>query len=167
MSAVAQTFPSRSALPPCDYRLANLHRYWRSIHPALNALPGRQHFDPIDVPKLLPWIWLADVHRDPLRFKYRLVGTVHGEAGGWDPTGQWLDDAHPRFVTSLAYSHFTSAAEAHEIGYYRGPPVYVIKKDYVLIERLILPLARNGKDVDILLGITVLNPDPMSDLAAS
>jgi len=29
-----------------------------------------------------------------------------------------------------------------------------------LIERLILPLARNGKDVDILLGITVLYPGP-------
>jgi len=160
MSVVAQTFPSCSALPPCDLRLANLHRYWLSIHPGPYTLPGRQHFDPIAVPKLLPWIWLADVHRNPLRFKYRLVGTVHGEAGGRDLTGQWLDEGHPGFAMSSACSHFTSAADAHEIGYYRGPPDYVIKKDYVLIERLILPLARNGKDVDILLGITVLYPGP-------
>jgi hypothetical protein len=34
----------------------------------------------------------------------------------------------------------------------------VIKKDYIAIERLMLPLASDGRCVDILLGITVLNP---------
>src|SRR5690348_8213244 len=44
----------------CDHRLRELYEYWRSRHPAEGVLPGRQHFDPVDVPKLLPWIWLVD-----------------------------------------------------------------------------------------------------------
>ena len=35
-------------------RVARLYRYWLSIHPPGGGLPGRQHFDPVDVPELLP-----------------------------------------------------------------------------------------------------------------
>jgi hypothetical protein len=150
------TVSSRSELPACDEKLAALHRYWRAIHPAATQLPGRRHFDPVAVPQLLPWLWLVEVHRAPLRFKYRLVGTVHVEAEGRDPTGLWLDEAHSSFLASSAFAHFRAVAERGEISFYRGPPVYVIKKEFISIERLILPLAEDGRTVDMLLGITVL-----------
>lgn len=157
-SVVAISFPADGPPPPCDGRLRELHAYWRAIHPDERRLPGRRHFDPIAIPSLLQWIWLVDIHREPLRFKYRLVGTIHVEAAGWDPTGRWLDEAHPDFVHSSAYPQFRACAEDAEICFYRGPPTYVIKKDYVLIERFILPLAGDGHTVDMVLGITVLNP---------
>jgi hypothetical protein len=37
-------------------RLARLYAYWRAIRPAPDALPGRRHFDPVDVPWALPSI---------------------------------------------------------------------------------------------------------------
>jgi hypothetical protein len=167
MDPVNAIIAPAAALPDCDDKLATLHAYWRAIRPAPGRLPGRQHFDPIAVAPLLPWLWLVDVHRAPgahaaqhLRFKYRLVGSIHVEAGGFDPTGRWLDEAHPRFAGSNALRHFTAAATGEGIAFYRGPPAYVINKDYIVIERLMLPLASDGTTVDILLGITVLNPRP-------
>jgi len=138
-----------------DSRVVELHRYWRAIRPAQERLPGRQHFDPVAVPQLLRWLWLVDVTRDPLRFRYRLVGSEHVAALGRDATGEWLDEAHPAFPSSSAHPAFLAAAEGAEIAHYRGPPVYFVRKDFLSIERLILPLARDGVLPNILLGITV------------
>ena len=164
MDPVSAIIAPAEALPDCDDKLATLHRTWCAIRPAPGLLPGRQHFDPIAVARLLPWLWLVDVHRAPqgpqLRFRYRLVGSIHVEAGGFDPTGRWLDEAHPRFASSNAMPHFIAAAAGEGFCFYRGRPVYAINKDYIAIERLVLPLARDGTSVDILLGITVLNPRP-------
>jgi len=38
----------------------SLYSYWRAISPP-GRLPGRQHFDPLDVPRLLPNIWQIGV----------------------------------------------------------------------------------------------------------
>lgn len=156
--SVAALLVPGADLPSCDKRIGELYRYWLSLSPAPGRLPGRRHIQPTDIPRLLRWIWLVDVRRSPLRFKYRLVGTVHVEAAGSDPTGYWYDEAHARFRESTAYPHFVAAAEQAQVAFYRGPPVYVIDKQYTTIERLILPLAQNGIDVDMLLGITALDP---------
>ena len=42
-----------------------VHDYWREIHPGKN-LPGRQHFDPLDIPDLMPQIM-------PLWEKYQIL----------------------------------------------------------------------------------------------
>jgi len=145
-------------LPPCDKRTADLYRYWLSIRPSPGLLPSRRSFHPTDIPQLLQWIWLADVHRKPLRFRYRLVGTAHVDAAGSNPTGRWYDEVHPRFRRSTAYPHFVAVAEQAQVVFYRGLPVYVIKQEYKTIERLILPMAQNGRDVDMLLAIAAINP---------
>lgn len=158
MNADHLMLPADADLPPCDDRLRALHRYWLSIRPTEGTLPGRKHFDPLDVPKLLPWLWLIDVQRAPLRFRYRLIGTVHVDTEGRNRTGQWLDEAHPHFRNSLAHGQFVAAVERREVAFYRGPPTYVVRKDYLSIERLVMPLAADGRDVDMLLAITILDP---------
>lgn len=140
--------------PTADPRLRQLYEYWLSIHPGDGSLPGRQHIDPADFVALLPWVWLVDVQRDPLRFKYRLLSTGQVTVLGREYTGQWLDEAHPTFVTAPAYRQFVAAVERAEIGYRSGDTLVVLQKDYRSMERLIMPLARNGKDVDMLLGIS-------------
>jgi hypothetical protein len=146
-------------LPPCDKRIGDLYRYWLSIRPSPALLPGRRNFHPTDIPRLLQWIWLVDVQHAPLRFKYRLVGTAHVDAANDNPTGRWYDEVHPRFGQSTAYPQFVAVAERAQVAFYRGPPVYVIDEKYKTIERLILPMAQNGSDVDMLLAITVLDPN--------
>ncbi len=152
---------SNTALPDdCDRRIRRLYDHWRAVHPASGGLPGRQHVDPAAIPELLPWLWMLDVERDPLRFRYRLVGTEQVSAMGADMTGRYLDEAHPRFLTSLTYPDYVAAAERAEIRYHRGPPTFHINKDYVLIERLLLPLAGDGSEIDKLLAITVYHRRP-------
>jgi hypothetical protein len=139
----------------CDPRLRRLYDYWLSLRPAAGGLPGRQHIDPAAIRDLLPWIWMVDVERNPLRFRYRLLGTEQVHAMERDFTGRFLDEAHPSFVASVSYPQYVAAAERAEIGYRRGPPVFHLSKDYVAIERLLLPLAKDGATVDVLVAITV------------
>ena len=139
----------------CDPRIRRLYEYWLAIRPAPGILPGRQHLDPVAIPDLLPWLWMVDVERRPLRFRYRLVGTEQVQAMARDLTGRYLHEAHPSFLGSASYPAYVAAAERGEIGYRRGPPTFHISKDYIGIERLLLPLARDGSTVDILLAITV------------
>jgi hypothetical protein len=158
--------PPEAAFPPCDERIVELYRCWLSIHPARGVLPGRQHFDPVMVPRLLPWLWLIAFEREPLRFRYRLVGTEGVAALGRDATGKWVDEVHPRFNASSAYLQFVAAVERGETGFHKGGAINRGKRHWIAAERLVLPLARNGRDVDLLLGITLFMPASSTALAA-
>jgi hypothetical protein len=148
-------------LPPdCHPKLRRLFDYWQSIRPADKHLPGRQHFDPLQLRALLPQLWLLDVHRDPLRFRYRLVGTEHVAAMGTDPTGEWYDDAHPALLTSPMYPKIVAAAEQGIPVFRRGPPTIHVPAEYLYLETLLVPLAADGEAVDILVGVTIYGVAP-------
>ena len=137
-----------------DAKTRALYEYWVSIRPAEIGLPGRQHFDPVDVPLLLPNIWLIDVLTSPLRFKFRLFGTAHYDPMRGEHTGKFIDEAYPDFINSSTYAHYVNLAEKAEISHRRGPATFHIP-DHKNLERVMLPLARNGKDVDMILALTV------------
>ncbi|HXP32118.1 MAG TPA: PAS domain-containing protein [Stellaceae bacterium] len=147
-----------AVLPPCDARIDELHRYWRSISPGPGLLPGRQHFDPLAIPRLLRWLWLLDVQRDPLRFRYRLFGTEQVLIIGRDLTGKWIDEEFPGFVCTSAFAHFVAAAEHGKVCYRSGFPVLHVPKDFMKFERIFLPMAKNGRDVDMLLALSLYRP---------
>jgi hypothetical protein len=46
--------------------------YWVSAAPA-QQLPGRQHIRPEDIPGFLSRMFMLDVARDPLRYRYRFA----------------------------------------------------------------------------------------------
>lgn len=136
-------------------KLERLYRYWLSINPG-NGLPGRQHVDPIAIPDLLPNIWLLDVQREPFRLRYRLVGTRIVERLGREVTGDWLDEAHPHLAGDPQYfERYRSVVLSRVSSWRRGPPFFRQDEHVAEIENLILPLASNGNDVDILMIITV------------
>lgn len=98
--------PVQPALHPISETIISWHKrtrdlfcYWTSVHPA-KGLPGRQHIDPLDIPDLLPGLWLLDVQHDPFRLRYRLVGTAIVQAYGRETTGQWLDESHPQLTSN-------------------------------------------------------------------
>lgn len=69
--------------------------YWRSLR-GDRVMPARRDFDPTDVPpKILPNLLLVEV-LDEKRFLYRLHGTAHVEATGWDLTGSYLHELPER-----------------------------------------------------------------------
>jgi hypothetical protein len=131
--------------------IKGLYDYWISIHPPA-GLPGRQHVDPCAIPHLLSRVFMVDVSRDPLRFKYRLVGTEYVQLMGKDLTGKFLDEVHPGFH-GLILRQYTATAELGQPAYRRGQVMYTRPdRNYLGMERLIVPLARNGIEVDMILG---------------
>jgi hypothetical protein len=145
---------SPSVPPDGDRRIARLWEYWRSIHPAAGGLPGRQHVEPLDLADLLAWLWLLDIEREPLRFRFRLVGTGHRRMLGADVTGRWVDEALPGFEKRQGYRDLVNAAGG-EVRYCRRPPQCPVEKSCAMIERVVLPLARDGTAVDMLLVMTL------------
>ncbi len=110
--------------------------------------------DPIDIPQLLPNVWLVDISHNPFRFKFRLFGTAHVEAMKHDYTGRWIDEVYPDFTSSDTYSDYIHLAKKARPSHRCGAASFHIP-DYKSIERIMLPLAQNGIDVDMMLALTV------------
>lgn len=135
----------------CHPKIRAIVDYWRSIHPKSGGLPGRQHFDPTDVPNLLANIWLIDAVREPLRFRLRLIGTLVVDYAGEDNTGRWLHERWPAFDDSA----YVQVVETRQPSWSRGPSRLRPEKEFYEIERVRLPLASDGETVDLILALTV------------
>src|SRR5260370_6304800 len=75
------------------------YEHWLSIAPP-GRLPGRQQVAPEQMVRMLSRMWMLDVHRDPLRFRYRLYGTALVSSLGREAPGQWLDRAQPEPISN-------------------------------------------------------------------
>ena len=142
-----------TALPvpdDCHPKIAAILDYWRSRRPGA-GLPGRQHIDPADIPDLLPNLWMIDVVRNPMRFRMRLVGTRVVAYAGEDNTGRWIDERWPDYDDTA----LRQVTESQEPSWWRGPSQLRPEKTYVELERIRLPMARDGSTVDMILCLTI------------
>lgn len=135
--------------------------YWRGLAPGPGLLPGRRHIDPAGMPALLPHTWLMEVHPPPAgldipRFRFRLVGT-HVDLGFGDgKTGRWLDEIEPSFNTDrMMQAAYVACARDGTPSHRRGAPRFRFNRNAIELERLLLPLAADGRQIDMLLGFTV------------
>ena len=119
----------------CHPRVRAMIDYWLSIHPA-SGLPGRQHFDPIAVPKLLSNMGLIEVHGEPPRFRCRLYGTGLVAAIGRDITGQWYDEAFPNFEREAQHRNFCHVVTTGTPHWRRGRLRIPAEKEHHLLERV-------------------------------
>lgn len=133
-----------------------LRAYWLSIAPGPGLLPGRQHFDPLEVdPAVLSWIFLMDVIRKdgaPLDYRYRLVGTGNVTLVGRDATGELASVVFNRVDAPFVLDTFDRTVEAAAPTYW----IATVPQDRVgevTIHRGLFPLARDGRTVDMLLCI--------------
>jgi len=128
--------------------LHRLYNYWRSKwHGSL--LPGRGDIDPLDFSYALGDITLVDVLYDPLRFRFRLDGTRHVEHFGFDMTGQFLDNFPEPEMRQAIYDNYRSIVESRQPQrYYRDLTADGRPFRY---EALLLPLASDGKKIDMIM----------------
>ncbi len=148
----------RITRPPAGAKpeIVAIYNYWRSKAPASGVLPGRRHIDPADIPRLLPNIWLVDVVDDPRRFRVRLIGTALVDAGIPLRVGDFIFDRLMPEQRQAALEEFGSVVWSREPLWYRGP-VNLRHDTYVHeIERIFLPLAADGRAVDMLLCLSLI-----------
>ncbi len=136
--------------------IARLADYWVSICPD-QGMPGREHFDPVDIPGILPYIVLTDVEHAPLRFRFRLIGTAVVDAINEDLTGRYFDEAVDNYQNSEFYVSRREVVETGSPHYYIGDPPADWSDVFSSQERIYLPLASDGQSVDMILGGVVFN----------
>ena len=140
---------------PLHPKIRQFVEYWLSIKPG-ELLPGRRHFDPMAIPALLSNLWLVDVEREPrLRFRYRLIGTSVARAFAQDSTGRYLDEAHPEFAKSQIRAYLSEVAERRLASWRTGRPVFFALQDFLKVERVYLPAARDGATIDMIFALTI------------
>jgi hypothetical protein len=133
-------------------KLLGLLRYWRGIHRD-GRLPGRHDFDPAAHPTLLPNLSLVEVHRDPLRFRYRLLGSRVDTVLGQNLTGQWLDRHYGAGCAVL--QQYVDVVETKQPFWRRGVPHLSPTARCATIEVLRLPLALDGERVDMVVSASI------------
>lgn len=128
--------------------------YWMAIHPG-DRIPARADFDPLAVPKTLPNLVLTDVEREPYRFRVRLMGTGIVQAMGEDFTGRYLDEVWPDAGEQLIVRDRVAVVEKGLPNYRYGVSPTKFRLDFAALERVFLPFASNGEDVDMILSVVV------------
>lgn len=90
--------------------LRALFDYWDGLRRDRPA-PDAYEIDALDIPRhALPFVILADLERNPLRVRYRLVGTHNTQAAGWDYTGKYVDElGMPNTMMEEVMEDFTFA----------------------------------------------------------
>lgn len=122
--------------------LRELYGYWLDKWRG-DRMPTRADIEPLEIPALLPQVYLVDVEREPLRFRFRLVGTRIVAWFGRDMTGKEVSERFAgRYREAVltgrpVYDCLSLPGKAGRHGAYR---------------RIVLPLAGAGGDVEMLLG---------------
>jgi len=136
--------------------LRGLYDHWRALAP-IGEIPVWRGFDPVAVAPCIGWLLLADVARDPLQVRYRLVGERLVTLYGKDLTGRAADTLYlPDFRAGLlaVYGDVLAAGDARYevVGFAELPRKY----DY---HRLMLPFRRRGPVTDtVMVGIFPVDP---------
>ncbi len=126
-------------------------------------LPARADIDPAEITDLLPFTILLDVHRDPWDFRFRLIGTGIAYHLTSDWTGKWMSDIAFMQAPSQIWDNCIAAAQGNE-PYMSQTPYVGPHKDFYRADDIILPLARNGETVDMLLVFVEYLLKPVSGL---
>jgi hypothetical protein len=131
-----------------DLRL--LYSYWLSKRGS-RRMPRRAEIDPVDIPTLLPFVFLVDVRQGPLRFRFRLIGTAICARWGSDATWKYLDQLDLDGEREVVLRQYAAVVET-------GKPRFDVEEfitddgRYVHYERVLLPLSEDDTTPNILLG---------------
>jgi hypothetical protein len=134
-----------------DPKLAKLWEYWNTKR-GTRLMPARADLDPLEIPRLLPVVYLLDVLHDPLRFRVRLVGTAVREFAGEDFTGQPVDENLYDNRADDAVDVLKQVVERKAPIAVRGNAIFEQGREWQKNEALIMPLSSDGVTVDMLLG---------------
>lgn len=75
-----------------DPGILQLYEYWCSKR-VKDDIPFRSDMDPVvEIPRLLSAVWLMDIEKPDLRFRYRLLGNDMVSAGAIPKVGDYLDE---------------------------------------------------------------------------
>lgn len=135
--------------PPPTPLLNNLLGYWENCRGG-RAIPARADLDPLHIPRLLSSVMLIDVLRDPLDFRYRLIGTRIVERLKSDYTGIRFSELGHTMPSDPVFALAAAIAQEARPGWVEIPylrPHHLTRPWIVLAT----PLSDDGHTVNMLL----------------
>jgi hypothetical protein len=133
--------------------LARAYRDWLALRHA-TTFPKRADFDPLQFGYVLGRLSLLQVHRNPLRFQYRIHGTESARWLGFDLTGKFFDEGRDPEWAELGSRHLAQVANTGLPSLERHFDQFVDHR-VLNIEALVMPLSSDGVSVDYLISILV------------
>jgi len=138
-----------SAVLP-ENKLRRLFEYWQA-RSTDGVVPSRRDIDPLDIPELLPNIFLLDVIGDAEDFIFRLAGTLIEDAFSMTLRGKSISETEEASGTPIPVAHHIEVARGGGPRYREGMMV-MSGREHWKIHRLLLPLSSDGETVDVLMG---------------
>lgn len=127
-----------------------IYGYWAGLRRGAR-LPARRDVDPAALKRLLPTVSLIDIRRDPMDFRVRLAGTGLYSIYGREITGRTLGEVYNAAAADYWREELSAVVQERRPGV--GVHSLALRgAGHVSILWLRLPLASNGRDVDMILG---------------
>lgn len=121
--------------------------YWESKLRG-RRMPARRDFDPVlEIPRLLPWVILVDVLRDPLDFRYRVIGTGITARSSRDHTGCRLSELNRVGPDSIVWTDRRTVVETGAPKL-TAPSYIGGDKTVQAVSGIHLPVSTDGDTVD-------------------
>lgn len=129
--------------------------YWDTKR-AGRKMPARRDLDPIEMKAWLPGIQLIDVHENPRRLIYRLVGEVEVSMRGFNHAGREVAEAFFAVSQDEAMRNYNLAIDQTTMVYdwarYKTASGFQISQ-----ETIFLPLSDDGRSVNMVITFTVVD----------
>jgi hypothetical protein len=143
-----------------NQRLQGILRYWNEMR-GERAMPSLRQIDPIEIPKLLPIVLIADVA--PAATKMRLLGTDATNAYGRETRGTDIKDLALGDFSPLWLKAFALVRET-------GRPVSAFGAfrsglELLDVETLLTPLSDDGEAITHIFGGLLIRPAPCMAIA--
>lgn len=123
--------------------IAGIEAHWQGLR-GDRAMPRRDEIDPVELRPWLPYVSIVEIHDDPFRVRYRVVGTEVARIIGEDFSNRWLDEtgwsADSIFVNRLIYQ---KVADTRQPLYGLSVLDYAGREDWIF-EWVLLPLSNDG-----------------------
>lgn len=131
--------------------------YWRGKCDG-RPMPRRADIDPLDIPRLLPHVYLIDIHENPLDFTYRLLGTDVIANTEVDFSGRRLSEIKDRgsqgqLLEIYARVWATVAPAVDRVLYLTQGG------NHKYFENVVAPISTDGERVDMLFGAAIHLPE--------
>lgn len=139
-----------------DQLLQELHGYWESKKRG-RKFPSRRDIDPAEIVPHLANVILIDVFHDPLRLRYRLLGTRITDVMRRNSTGKFYDEIYEPELLEAIYRSFRWMFQNGQPLRTHGESFYPDRKFYTY-EALNLPLSTDGETIDMVFGGLVFHP---------
>lgn len=130
-------------------RLKLAFAYWQGKC-AGRSMPARRDIDPVEMPRLLPYIMLIDVLPAPLDFRYRLIGTEVRAIVARDYTGLCFSEVPGKGRGSVVWGNCEEVVLT-KAPLSRSPPYVGPERHLRRCANVLLPLSEDGREVSMIL----------------